>query len=551
MEKSIRTAAIGIVALLLTACYQSKTADLILHNGKIYSCDKDFNVYSAMAIKDGQILELGPEREILNGYSCDNIVNLELKAVYPGFHDGHCHFLGYAQTKNQVDLLGCSSFDEVIKRVETFQNSQNTSYISGRGWDQTLWAEAEFPDNTKLNEMYPNIPVLIRRVDGHAALANEKALEIAGITIESKIEGGFIEKENGILTGILLDNAYDSVAKAMPQLLDTEKEKLLLKAEQDLFAVGLTSINDAGLTVEDRKLFVDLYEKEVLKVRSYGMLFPEDENLDWAMENGIYKEGSLHIRSFKMLADGALGSRGACLIEPYSDDTSNSGFLLQEADEMREICELALELGYQVNTHCIGDKANRVLLEIYAEVLEGVSDHRWKIEHAQVINEDDFDYFMNNAIVPSVQPTHCTSDMRWAEERIGKDRITGAYAYKTLLNKYGKIVLGTDFPVEHINPIYTFFAAVFRKDHDGNPKEGFYSSEALTREEALLGMTIWPAFSNFEHHEKGSLERGKLADFVILSNDIMTADESEVLHTYVEKTYLGGKLVYDAYAFNP
>ena len=551
MEKRIKQYLLAILPALLLGCYQSKTADLILHNGTIYSCDKDFNTYPAMAIKDGKILELGAEREILNGYSCDNIIDLEKKPVYPGFHDGHCHFLGYAQTKNQVDLVGAASFEEVLDRITSFQNERNTNYITGRGWDQTLWENSEFPNNSELDELFPDIPVLIRRVDGHAALANSKALEIAGITPETIIEGGYIEVINGELTGILLDNAFDTVSAAMPSMPLSEKEELLQLAQKDFYEVGLTSLNDAGLNPEDRKMFVELYENASLEIRNYAMLFPDEENLDWAMENGIFKTGNLHIRSFKILADGALGSRGACLIEPYSDDTANSGFLLQEAKEIKEICELALELEYQVNTHCIGDKANRVLLEIYAEVLEGVSDHRWKIEHAQVINEADFDYFLNYGIVPSVQPTHCTSDMRWAEDRLGKDRIKGAYAYKTLLEKYGKIVLGTDFPVEHINPIYTFYAAVFRKDHEGNPKEGFYSSEVLTRQEALLGMTIWPAFSNFEHHEKGSLEPGKYADFVILSQDIMEVSEEEVLNSFVVQTYLEGNLKYDAYELVP
>lgn len=537
---------VGLI-LLLTGCYQSQEADLIIHNAKIYSCDEDFNIYTAMAIKDGKIVQLGPEREILNGYVCEQVIDAQLKPIYPGFHDGHCHFLGYAESKNQVNLYGSTSFEEVVMRIDSFQKEKNLDYISGRGWDQTLWENNNFPTNDTLNQLFPDIPVLIRRVDGHAALANEKALEMANIQTNSTIAGGYIGVDEDGLTGLLLDNAYDSVAKCMPKLSMEEKTTLLKTAELDLFEVGLTSINDAGLGEEERDLFLKLYEDNQLKIRSYAMLFPEESNLNWAMENGIVEKNRLSIRSFKILADGALGSYGACLLEPYSDQPNKTGFLLNDSSTIHAICELAAELDYQVNTHCIGDSANRFMLKIYEQVIGSKADHRWKIEHAQVLHAEDFKYFQEIGVIPSVQPTHATSDMNWAEERLGSHRLKGAYAYKTLLDKNGRIVLGTDFPVEGINPLHTFYAAIARKDHSGNPKEGFLPEQALSRKEALLGMTLWPAYSNFESHMKGSLEAGKVADFVILTQDIMVIDEAEILNTFVEKTYLNGALVYDAY----
>ena len=534
-----------IPLFIVLSCYQGHKADLIIHNATIYSCDDNFTVYEAMAIKDGKILQLGPEREILNGYSCDNIIDAKLRPVYPGFHDAHCHFWAYAQTLSEVNLVGCKSFNEVITRLVDFDKTNKSDWISGRGWDQTLWAENKFPNNDTLNKLFADKPVLIRRVDGHAALANSKALEIAGIDVSTKIEGGLIEIENEILTGILLDNAFDSVAQHIPQLNAAEKLSYLQIAEQNLFAEGLTSINDAGVESQERELLVEWYTNDDLSIKNYCMLFPDDGNLAFASENGIFNTGNLHIRSFKIISDGAMGSRGACLLEPYSDDIHNHGFLLRNESEIREIASFAAEIEYQVNTHAIGDSANRIMLKIYADIIQSKNDHRWKIEHAQVIAPEDFHFFETIRIIPSVQPTHCTSDMRWAEDRLGSDRVKFAYAYKTLLEKAGIIALGTDFPIENISPLETFYAAISRKDKTGQPSDGFYPEQQLTREQALLGMTRWAAYSNFEDKVKGSLSPGKAADFIILTKDIMVIPEAEILTTYVVQTYLDGVEVYN------
>ncbi len=536
----------GLFSLLLfTGCYQGDSADLIIHNAQIYSCDESFTIYEAMAIKDGKIIQLGPEREILNGYKCDHLIDAQLRPVFPGFHDGHAHFWGYAKTLAQADLTGSASFDECIDRIQSFAETCETEWIEGRGWDQTLWDPAAFPNNARLNELFPDRPILIRRVDGHAALANQAALDLAGITSATVIEGGWIEVIDGNLTGILLDNAYDLVADVIPEMDPDTKLAYLKRAENSLFEVGLTSLNDAGINHEDRELFEQWYGNNDLTIKSYAMLFADDENLDFAKTEGIKNIGNLHIGSFKLLADGALGSRGACLISPYSDLTDHYGFLLRDSAALYDIAYFASEIGYQVNTHCIGDSANRVMLKIYADLNQGKPDHRWKIEHAQVIQPEDFAYFQNHHIIPSVQPTHCTSDMRWAEQRLGKHRLKHAYAYQTLLSKTGMIVLGTDFPVERIYPLETFYAAITRQDREGSPEGGFYPDESLSREEALLGMTIWPAFSNFEDQEKGTLEKGKAADFVILTKDIMKIAPSEILTTFVEQTFVDGECVFD------
>ncbi|MEX1000484.1 MAG: amidohydrolase [Crocinitomicaceae bacterium] len=532
--------------ILLSACYKGEEADLIIHNATIYTCDENFSVAEAMAIKDGKILQVGPEREILNGYRCEKLIDLMKKPVYPGFHDAHCHFQGYAQTLSQVDLKGAASFDEMVQRIVDFESNNEFEWITGRGWDQTLWEGSEFPTNDTLNLLFPDKPIAVRRVDGHAALVNQAALDKAGFTPETVIAGGEIKVVNGKCTGLLLDNAYDTLAQHIPSLTEKQLLPLMQKAEQNLFQAGLTSINDAGIDGKDRQKFIDWYAREDLTIKNYCMLFPDDDNLAFASSEGIYKKGNLHIRSFKVVADGALGSRGACLLQPYSDAPHQHGFLLRDINAFKSIAELAAEIGYQVNTHAIGDSANRVILEMYKEVIGDKADHRWKIEHAQVLSPKDFDYFEQYKIIPSVQPTHCTSDMRWAEERLGTDRVQYAYAYKYLLDKAGMLALGTDFPIESIYPLETFYAAVSRQDKKGKPEGGFQFENAISREAALRGMTTWAAYSNFENHEKGSLEAGKDADFVILTKDIMKIPYAEILTTFVEKTYLKGEEVYSA-----
>ena len=535
-----------IILMLMVSCYQPETADMIIHNAKIYTCDQSFTVADAMAIKDGKILQVGPEREILNGYDCDLIIDAELKPVYPGFYDGHCHFWAYANTFREVDMTGCQSFNEVLDRVIEFDKNNTSEWISGRGWDQNLWTNKAFPNNDSLSILFPDKPILLRRVDGHAAIANKKALELAKITDTTSCYGGQIIKHDGILTGLLVDNAVDLVLTAIPQIKPEEKLDLLKRAEYKLFEQGLTSINDAGVDSTMRKAFINWYSNHNLIINNYLMLFPDDSNCEFARTTGKYKIPGLHINSFKILADGALGSRGACLAEPYSDSLHHHGTLLKTPEQIKTIAQLASNINYQVNTHAIGDSANSLILNIYKAVVGNVPNHRWKIEHAQVLSPEDFDIFQYLGVIPSVQPTHCTSDMNWVEDRIGSERIPNAYAYNTLLSKAGMIVSGTDFPIENISTLETFYAAISRKKKEGENLESFNPSEKLSRKNALLSMTYWAAYSNFEEHERGSLEKGKNADFIMLTKDIMKVPESQILSTFVFKTYLNGTEVYSA-----
>lgn len=535
---------------------QKEKADLIVHNAVVYTVDLTFSTTESFAVKDGKVIAVGKNDSILSKYEGE-MLDAEGKAVYPGFIDAHCHFYGYGKGLTQCDLVGTKSFDEVIQRVAEYSKTKKGEWIVGRGWDQNDWEVKEFPDRTKLDSLFPNTPVFLKRVDGHAALVNAEALSRAGITNDTKIDGGSIEHyKNGIsrkgelkssadnLTGVLVDNAVDLVANKIPSASKPEAREALLLAQKNCFAVGLTTVDDAGLEKQVVDLIDEMQKNGELKMRVYAMLTDNKENLDYYLQHGIYKTDRLNVRSFKFYADGALGSRGACLLHPYSDKPEQQGFLLNRHEYYLEHAQKIAQKGFQMNTHCIGDSADRFLLDTYGYVLKGVNDKRWRIEHAQVINENDFDKFKKYSIVPSVQSTHATSDMYWAEKRLGPDRVKGAYAYKDLLSSYGMIALGTDFPVENINPMYTFYSSVARKDLKGFPEEGFQMENALTREETLKGMTIWAAYSNFEEKEKGSIEPGKFADFVILDKDIMKTNIDDVPNVKVVATYLSGEKVY-------
>jgi len=387
--------------------------------------------------------------------------------------------------------------------------------------------------------------VFLSRIDGHAAIVNSKALDLAGITCETKVNGGDVIVKDGTPTGLLIDNAVDLISKIIPPVTIQEQRNALQLAERNCFAVGLTSVQDAGLGKETIDL-IDLMQQEgALKIRIYAMLSPSEANLNSYLIAGPYSTDYLSVRSVKLYADGALGSRGARMIEPYTDDTEKIGLFIHEPDYYKRICELAFEKGFQVNTHAIGDAGNRFILELYSHYLKGKNDKRWRIEHAQVVHQDDFKLFNEFSIIPSVQPTHATSDMYWAEDRVGAERIKGAYAYKKLLDQNGWIPLGTDFPVESINPLYTFYAASARKDLQGWPNGGFQIENALSREEAMRGMTIWAAKAAFEETAKGSIEPGKLADFVILDKDLLNEDISGIPGIKVISTYSGGICVFE------
>ena len=525
--------------LFVFSCATKEEVDLIVTNANIYTVDADFSKASSMAIKDGKFVAVGETGEISKKYNAQENLDAQGRTIVPGLIDAHCHFYGLGQNQQVVDLVGTQSFDEVLERVVAFQKERQSNFIQGRGWDQNDWEVKEFPTKDKLDELFPDTPVALRRIDGHALLVNQKALDMAGITADTETEGGEIVKENGEPTGILVDNPMGLIGAIVPPSTRAQKIQALKDAEEISLDYGLTTVNDAGLSRDIIELIDSLQQAGELSIRVYAMVANYPENLDYFLDKGIIKTEGLNVRSVKVYGDGALGSRGAALRAPYSDKPGHFGAMVTPVDQIEALAQRIAASDYQMNTHAIGDSANIVVLRAYEKALEGKSDRRWKVEHAQIITPSDFDYF-EKGIIPSVQPTHATSDMYWAGDRLGPERVQGAYAYKDLLEKAGLVALGTDFPVEQVNPFLTFYAAVARQDVEQYPEGGFQMENALSREETLKGMTLWAAYSNFEEDEKGSIEPGKFADFVILSDDIMTIPSEEIPNVSAEQVFLGG-----------
>jgi len=518
----------------------------VIYNARIYSMNESNAIHQALAVKDGKILELGPDRQILNKYKSDEKVDAQLKPVYPGFIDAHCHFLAYGLKINELNLANCKSFEEVLNRTVEYSKDFRGNWIEGYGWDQNLWESTSMPIKSDLDSLFPDTPIVLTRVDGHALLANKKAIELAGVEMNVQVDGGAVVRSGSEFTGLFIDNAMSLIYNAIPDKTHEEKIQALLDAQEMCFATGLTSIHEAGLMWDEVELIDSLQQSGDLKMKVYAMLSDHPENYGKFLSSGPYKTDRLNVRSFKFYADGALGSRGACLLRPYTDvlDSVYYGFLLSDPQYFYDRAEDLAEAGFQMNTHCIGDSAVNLILDVYESALNGVNDKRWRIEHAQVVNPSDFEKFGENTIIPSVQPTHATSDMHWADERLGEERLDNAYAYLELKKQLGWIPLGTDFPVEDISPFETFQSAVFRQNEKGEPESGFQMENALSRIEALKGMTIWAALAGFEEEEKGSLAKGKAADFIILDRDLISVSQEDVLKTEVVKTFSNGEEVY-------
>jgi len=480
----------------------------------------------------------------LEKYDAREKVDAKGKFIYPGFIDAHAHFYRYGLGLQTANLVDTESWDEILQILKEFSQKNTEGWIIGRGWDQNDWPVKEYPTKDRLDSMFPDRPILLTRIDGHAAIANQKALDIAGIQPGMKITGGDVEEKNGKITGILIDNAVDLVSTKVPAASVAQIKNALNQAQNNCFAVGLTTVDDCGLDYREVLTIDSLQKTGDLQMRIYAMLSDAKHNYDFLFSKGRIKTDLLNVRSFKVYADGALGSRGACLLQPYNDRPNWYGFLLSPLSHFDSVANIIAANNFQMCTHAIGDSGNRAVLNIYAKYLKGKNDKRWRIEHAQVVNEKDFHLFGQYNVIPSVQPTHATSDMYWAEQRLGKEREKGAYAFNRLMQQNGWIPLGTDFPVEDISPFKTFLAAVFRQDAKGYPEQGYQPENALSRQDAIKGMTIWAAKSNFEEGEKGSLEKGKFADFIILDRDLMHVQPTEVLQTTVLATFLGGKKVY-------
>ncbi|MGB4205856.1 MAG: amidohydrolase [Bacteroidales bacterium] len=527
-----------------TACTENrKEADLIIYNAKIYTVDKYFSTSQAMAVSKGIILETGTDIDIMRKYNSENMINAGTKPIYPGFIDAHSHFTGYATGLQQASLREASSFEHVLEIMKQHADNHKTEWLLGRGWDQNKWQDKNFPVHYRLSEIFPDVPVVLIRIDGHAVIVNQEAMNRLGIDDDTSFPEGEAIYHDGKLSGVFLEHSADRFKDAVPPLNQNELIAALEEAQKNCFEAGLTSVCDAGLDKNTVMLIDSLQQKGKLRMRIYAMLNPTDENIDHFVKNGVYKTGRLSVRSIKLYSDGALGSRGARLLEPYYDAPEQLGIWVDDTDVIRKYSEIAYNNGYQMNIHAIGDAAVRRVIDVYSEFLTEKNDLRWRIEHAQVVHPDDFQRFGQYSIIPSIQSTHATSDMYWAGQRLGNERLKYSYAQKMLLNENGWLPNGTDFPIEEIYPIHTFYAAVFRKDHSGYPEDGFQMENALSREEALRSMTIWAAKAAFEEKEKGSLEAGKLADFIMTDLDIMQIPEKDILKTRILSTWVGGKKV--------
>jgi len=530
-------------------------ADLIVTNARVYTADESRPLAEAFAVRDGRIVFVGSRQEAdaLKG-SATRVVDAGGRTVIPGMVDAHAHFGGLAQKLRAVDLVGTKSYDEVIARVvEKAKTTPKGTWIIGRGWDQNAWGDTRFPTHEKLSAALPDHPVALERVDGHAAFANMAAMRLAELTAATKDPSGgkIIRDAQGNPTGVLVDNASSIVERKIPSPTMADARAALKDAIAVMHRWGLTGVHDAGASAPMIDLYEDMAKSKELGLRLYVMIGDDSTALRKYMAMGprsaLY-DGQVWVRSIKLYADGAMGSRGAALLEPYSDDPNNTGLLLSAPAHIRDVAERALKSGFQVNTHAIGDRGNRVVLDAYEQALKTVptADHRFRVEHAQIINYDDIPRFAQLGVIPSMQASHQTSDMYWIGKRLGPTRVLGAYAWRSLINSGVIIPNGSDFPVEEVNPLISFHASIARQDANDWPAGGWFPEQRMTREEALRSMTLWPAQAAFQEKEMGSLTTGKFADFVILDQDIMLVPAELVLKTKVLATYVAGKPVFEA-----
>lgn len=528
---------------------------MIVVNGRVYTVDDSRPMVSAFAVRDGRIMFAGSEREArsLAGPKT-RVLDVRGATVIPGMVDAHAHLVGLGESLANVNLAGSQSYAEVIARVVArAKDIKPGEWIFGRGWDQNRWPEKEFPNHDALTKAFPNNPVVLSRIDGHALLANAMAMRAAHVTAATPDPDGgrVLRSSDKSPSGVFVDNAQSLINRAEPSSTREQTTKAILAAIAEANKWGLIGIHDAGESQRAIDIYESLAKQGKYNLRNYVLVSGDTADILHYTAVGPRSDlynGRIWVRSIKLYADGALGSRGAALLAPYSDDPGNTGLLVTPPSDLEKVAELALRKGFQVGVHAIGDRGNRVVLDAYDAALKAVptADHRFRIEHAQVISPSDIPRFAQLGVIPSMQASHQTSDMRWAETRLGPDRIKGAYAWRSLLNTGVIIPDGSDFPVEEVNPLISFHSAVSRQDATNWPQGGWYGDQVMTRFEALKAMTIWPAYAGFQEKIMGSISPGKYADFVVLDSDIMTIPASDILKTAVQSTWLGGKEVYNA-----
>jgi len=527
---------------------------LIVTNARIYTADDAQPLAEAMAISGGRLQFVGSavEAMALRG-PATKLVDAGGRTIIPGMTDAHAHLYQLGVVLRQVDLTGTRSYEEIVARVVAKAATLPAGTpVIGRGWDQNDWSDTRLPSNTPLSAATPNHPVVLTRVDGHAMLANAVAITKAGITAETKDpEGGRILRDaRGAISGVFVDNAQRLLEPAARGGAAANPRDLLRSAVQEANRWGITGVHDMGVQPSVVSTYEAAAQAGELTLRAYVFLSGDSSSVAWAFAKGPRSalfDGRLWVRGIKLYGDGALGSRGAALLDPYADDAQNTGLLVMQPEYIRGVSEQALRNGWQLATHAIGDRANRIALDAYAAAFKTVpvADHRFRIEHAQIIHHDDIGRFMPLGVIPSMQASHQTSDMYWAGNRLGTERLRGAYAWRSLLATGAIIPNGSDFPVENVNPLLSFHAAIARQDADNFPAGGWYPEQRMTREEALRSMTIWPARSAFQEAVLGSLTAGKHADFVLLDQDIMRIAPELVLQTRVLQTWVGGAKVYE------
>lgn len=558
MSRSRSLAAILVAAALTLSARaplgaQQTPADLVVTNGRIYTVDGSRPVVAAMAIRGGRVVFIGDAAgaRALTG-AATQVLDLQGRVVIPGMTDAHAHVAGLGLALRNVDLVGTTSYDEVIARVVArARTTPKGEWIVGRGWDQNDWGDTRWPTLDALSRAVPDHPVYLERVDGHAGLVNALALQKAGVTKATRDPSGgeVVRDAQGNPAGVLVDNAQGLVERVIPAPTRAQMKEAISAAIAEMHRWGLTGVHDAGASAQTLELYEELGREGALRIRLYAMISDHAPTLEaWfrrGPQSGLY-DGTLWVRAVKLYQDGALGSRGAALLEPYSDNPATSGLLVSAPAHIREVAAQALAAGFQVNTHAIGDRGNRLVLDAYEAVLTAhpTADHRFRVEHAQILHADDIPRFAALGVIPSMQASHQTSDMYWAGTRLGETRLRGAYAWRSLLDAGSIIPNGSDFPVEHVDPLISFKAAVSRQDAQGWPAGGWYPEQRMTREEGLRSMTLWPAYAAFQEQELGSLTPGKRADFVVLDQDLMRVPDALLPATHVLATWVGGTQVY-------